>query len=102
MMAPPARQVLRFPTEHTAHPARGGAGGIGDSLRLRARQFLGRVANWLHLPAPIQSTEIYDRSTGQHIAVTVGDLLVRLTVDGRDFYFHRITGRFDGTGSENS
>lgn len=101
MIASPARRVLRFPTERTAHPARGGAG-VGDTLRLRARRFLGRAANWLRLPAPIQVTEIYDQSTGQRIAVTVGDLLVRLTVNGRDFYFHRITGRFDGTGSENS
>lgn len=101
MPAPAPKQVLRFPTEHTAHPARGGAG-FGDSMIFRGRLWLGRCMNRLGLAAPIQPTEIYDPATGQRIAVTVGDLLVRLTVNGRDFYFHRITGRFDGTGSANS
>ena len=47
----------------------------------------------------MQPVAINDPATGQQIAVTVGDLLVRLTVNGRDFYFDRLTGRFDGTGT---
>ena len=55
--------------------------------------------NWMRLPAAMQPVAINDPATGQQIAVTVGDLLVRLTVNGRDFYFDRLTGRFDGTGT---
>ncbi|MGH6735018.1 MAG: hypothetical protein ACRECX_02910 [Methyloceanibacter sp.] len=44
-------------------------------------------------------TEIHDQTTGQHIAISVGTLSVCLTVNGRDFYFDRFTGRFTGTGS---
>src|ERR1700691_5689183 len=100
-MVPAPKQMLRFPTERAAHAGRGGAG-IGDILTLRVRQWIGRAANWLRLPSPIQPTEIYDKATGRKITVTAGALFMRLTVNGRDFYFDRITGRFDGTGSPNS
>jgi len=46
--------------------------------------------------------EATDKITGQKVAVSIGDLFVRLSVDGRDYYFDRITGRFDGTGSSPS
>jgi hypothetical protein len=42
--------------------------------------------------------ETIDGVTGQKVAVSVGDLFVRLSIDGRDYYFDRLTGRFDGTG----
>jgi len=43
--------------------------------------------------------DLVDRVTGQEIKLTVGDLFVRLSIDGRDYYFDRFTGKFDGTGS---
>jgi hypothetical protein len=92
------KRVIRFPTERTAHPARGGVTVI-DVLKLRARALLGRLANWIGTPGAIAPTEINDAMTGQQITVAVEALLVRLTVNGRDFYFNRMTGRFDGTGS---
>jgi hypothetical protein len=90
--------LIRFPVERTGHPARGGAS-IWDMMALRLRMWCGNLANRLGLPGSIQPVDIHDRITGQHIAVTVGALLVCVTVNGRDFYFNRITGRFDGTGS---
>jgi hypothetical protein len=93
------RAVLRFPAERTGHPARYGTR-VFDVAKDRLREWVGRLANLLRIPGAIQPTEIHDKATGQIIAVTVGALFVRLTVNGRDFYFDRVTGRFDGTGSE--
>jgi hypothetical protein len=42
--------------------------------------------------------ELDDRLAGQRISATVGELFVCVSVNGRDYYFDRITGRFDGTG----
>jgi hypothetical protein len=92
------KQVIRFPTERTAHPGRGGVT-VLDVMTLRARASLGRLANWIGAPGAIAPAEIHDAVTGQQITVAVEALLVRLTVNGRDFYFNRMTGRFDGTGS---
>jgi hypothetical protein len=99
-MSKALRDVLRFPTERTSHPARTGAT-VVDVATLRAREWLGRFANWIRIPGAIKPTEIHDPLTGQRIAVTVDAFFVRLTVNGRDFYFNRLTGRFDGTGSAN-
>ena len=43
--------------------------------------------------------EVKDSLTGQEVAVSVEVLFVRLTVDGRDYYFDRLTGKYNGTGS---
>jgi len=95
------RDVLQFPTERTSHPARRGAT-LGNVAALRAREWLGHVANWFGIPGAIKPTEIRDSLTGQKITVTVGTFFLRLTVNGRDFYFNRLTGHYDGTGSDNS
>jgi hypothetical protein len=100
-MSDAQREVLRFPAERTGHPARGGATLI-DVAKLKAREWLGRFAGRIGAPGAIKATEIHDPLTGQRITVTVGAFFVRLTVNGRDFYFDRLTGRFDGTGSDNS
>lgn len=51
------------------------------------------------IPGAIKSMQITDVLTDQHIEVRVGHLFVRLSVNGRDYYFDRITGKFDGTGT---
>jgi hypothetical protein len=92
------RSIVRFPTERTGHPARYRAT-VFDIAKARLREWVGRLANWLRIPGAIQPTEIHDKATGQNITVAVGALFVRLTVNQRDFYFDRVSGRFDGTGS---
>jgi hypothetical protein len=90
--------VLRFPTERTGHPVREGANWI-DLAKGRLRDWLGQGLNRIGAPGAIAPVEIQDHATGQQIAVAVGALFVRLTVNGRDFYFDRITGHHDGSGS---
>jgi hypothetical protein len=93
-----AANVVRFPSERVSHAARDGATVI-DIARSRVKVGLGRLLNKLGVPAAIQPMEITDEITKQHLAVAVDDLFVRVSVDGRDYYFDRLTGRFDGTGS---
>lgn len=94
----PQRQVVRFPAEKIA---RAGTGGAAKSTiwKGRAREWLGRALNWARVPGAIRNIDFTDSVTGQALSVSVDELFVRLTVDGRDYYFDRLTGRFDGTGS---
>jgi hypothetical protein len=92
------RAVIRFPGERTGHPARGGAS-TWEVAKSRLREWLGRLANRFGAPGAIQPTKIRDQLTGQQISVAVSALSVRLTVDGRDYYFDRLSGRFNGSGS---
>lgn len=50
-------------------------------------------------PGAIREVDLKDALTGQEVSVTVGATYVRLTVNERDYYFDRLTGRFDGTGT---
>ena len=64
----------------------------------RVRQWLGRVANALRYPAVVCPMQFSDNVTGCSIEIQVGSLFKVISVDGRDYYFKRLTGRFDGTG----
>ena len=68
-------------------------------LRSTLRLQLGRAMLRGGCPGLIRSIEIRDSVTGQVLAVQVGALFTRLTVDGRDYWFSRFTGKLDGTGS---
>jgi hypothetical protein len=90
--------VVNFPSQRASRPVREGAT-LLDIARSRVRAGVGRLLNQLRVPAAIQPMEITDEITKQHVAVAVDDLFVRVSVDSRDYYFDRLTGRFDGTGS---
>jgi hypothetical protein len=70
-----------------------------DVARWRMREWLGRIANRLRLPGAIADTEFVDTVTGQVLSVRVGRLFVVMRVDGREYYFWRFSGRYDGAGS---
>ncbi len=67
-------------------------------ISTRLKEVLCRLLNWLGAPGVIKPLQYDDPLTGMVIEIRVGVLFTRLTVDGRDFYFHRLSGRFDGTG----
>ena len=46
----------------------------------------------------IQDIEINDEATGQHVVVKTGKKFTKLSVDGRDYFFDRLSGEFTGTG----
>ena len=69
-----------------------------DALLGRLRMLLGRFLGRVGAPGLVQSGEIRDAVSGQKIEIAVGLLFTRISIDGRDYYFRRLTGRFDGTG----
>ena len=63
------------------------------------REWLCRVANRSGLPGAVADVHIEDTVTGQIIDIKSGVLFTRISVNGRDYYFRRFSGTFDGTGS---
>lgn len=70
-----------------------------DILKSRLRQFAGRTLGRLRMPGLIASTTINDPLSGQRLEIRVGTICTRISVNGRDYYFSRLSGKFDGTGS---
>jgi hypothetical protein len=64
----------------------------------RTQERLGRLLQRLGIPGAVRNVTIKDALTGQEIAVHVGVLFTCISVNGRDYYFRRLTGKFDGTG----
>ena len=60
--------------------------------------WLGRTATRLGMPGLIQETSIHDALTGQKLEVSIGALFTKLCVNGRDYYFRRCSGAYEGTG----
>lgn len=69
-----------------------------DIARGRLHEQFGRFLNRLGVPGAVAPMRYHDESTGCTIEVSVSAFYTRLGIDGRDFYFHRVTGKFDGTG----
>lgn len=67
-------------------------------VRMAFRYGLHRVIG-RRLPGAIRPFEIHDKLTGQHLRITVSGMYTILHIDGRDYYFWRWSGGFDGTGS---
>lgn len=59
---------------------------------------LGRLANWLGFPGTVVPMSSYDQLTNTHISVKTGLLFTIISVDGKDFYFRRFSGVYDGSG----
>jgi hypothetical protein len=64
----------------------------------RIREATGKLLTRLRVPGAISNTVVEDTLTGQNIEVRVGALFTRISINGRDYYFNRLTGKFDGTG----
>lgn len=67
-------------------------------LRDKVLLGLGRLVRHLCLPGFVSNVSFDDLVTGQHFSVRSNLLFTVISVDGRDYYFHRLTGKFDGTG----
>jgi hypothetical protein len=68
-------------------------------LRSAAYEYAHHLLNRLGVPGAIRTMRHHDPLTGHAFAVHVGLYYTTVTVDGRDYYFDRLTGAFDGTGS---
>lgn len=91
--------ILKFPRRpDPGVPAKTGASRWAI-WKGKFREWAGRFLNRTGLPGAIQEATIEDGATGQTVNVRLGSLFTCITVNGRDYYFHRVSGRFDGTGS---
>lgn len=90
--------IIPFRKISIGRPATSGATRF-DVLKGRIRELAGAVANRLGMPGVIRNADISDSVTGQKLTVQVSPWFVRLSVDGRDYYFDRLTGTFDGAGA---
>lgn len=70
----------------------------GPRFLWRVRRACGWIIHRLRAPGCIRPVTIEDDVTGQRIRVSVDSTFVVINANGRDFYFRRLSGRFDGTG----
>lgn len=59
---------------------------------------LGATLNRFGLPGGVKDVEFEDQVTGQRVQIRVGALFTQISINGRDYYFRRISGKYDGTG----
>lgn len=78
-------------------PALFGASKVDIALS-RLKMLTGRLLNRLHIPGVIQPFRYYGPVTEAQIALDVGVLFTKLSVNGRDYYFSRFSGKWGGTG----
>lgn len=67
-------------------------------LRDRATEWLFRALDRLGAPGAIRDLDFHDEVNGCTVAIRVGLYFTIITLDGRDYYFNRLSGRLDGTG----
>jgi len=85
--------ALQFP-----RPASKGATRF-QILRSRLSVTLGLLLQRFRVPGAVRDSDIDDSEIGYRIRVRTGPLFTRININGRDYFFCRYTGRFDGTGS---
>jgi hypothetical protein len=66
---------------------------------LRLLEWFGVLLKWLRVPGFIRGAQIEDQVSGQRLQIRVGSLFTRISINDRDYYFRRLSGKFDGTGS---
>lgn|ERR1700690_570700 len=72
---------------------------VRDRVQDWCRQNIGRVLETLHAPAKIREFENVDPITNEIVYLSTGARYSVLHVGSKRFFFDRLTGRFDGTGT---
>jgi hypothetical protein len=52
----------------------------------------------LRVPGALSDARMTDALTSDEIEICVGPLFTRISVNGRDYYFRRLSGKLDGSG----
>lgn len=90
-------RVLEFPgSEQDSRVPRQREGRLPWKYRLR--RFVAWLLHRFGCPGFVRVIEYQDPLTQDTFAVRCGPRFTRITVRGRDYYFDRLTGEFDGTG----
>ncbi len=69
-----------------------------DILYGKLKQFAGNLLNGLGVPGFVRPLEIQDTLTNTYVQVRVSGFFTVISIDGRDYYFRRLTGEYDGSG----
>jgi len=92
------KPVLRILRQSVGVPTRAGST-RAERAHLRLRELASRLFDKIGVPGFVRDAKITDELTGHSINIRARGLFTKITVNGRDYYFHRLTGRFDGTGT---
>jgi hypothetical protein len=91
-------RVLAFPSARVGRPSAMGAT-RWDIWRGRLVELIGVALNRARIPGAVRDVTLKDSLTGQEVEIRVGVLSTRISVNGRDYYFDRITGKQNGAGT---
>lgn len=67
-------------------------------LRYRARRVIAVLMHRFGCPGFVRPMEIHDPVTRDTFTVRQNATYTVITLNGRDYYFDRVSGEFDGTG----
>lgn len=92
-------QIYKLPLDqtHTGTAVQSNAS-VLEIWRGRFRGLIGGLLGKLGVPGLIKPVAIEDQVSGIKLSIHTGSLFSRISINGRDFYFNRLSGRFDGTG----
>lgn len=72
------------------------------TLRRRIRDIISQSSNqiltFFNAPGFVTPIDYADRVTGDYISIRINKYFTVISVNNRDYYFRRFTGKFDGTG----
>jgi hypothetical protein len=69
-----------------------------DRLKTEVRWTLGSILNLFRIPGLVKPMRAYDRLTNTQIRIAVNHLFTVISIDGNDYYFRRLDGKYDGSG----
>ena len=69
-----------------------------DIWKTRARESVGRLLCRFGFPGFVQDVSLHDPLTHQEVTISSSPYFTKISINGRDYYFDRLNGRFDGTG----
>jgi len=62
------------------------------------RYLLGKLLHWVRMPGFIRPFQYRDLNSGRLISVRTSPQYTILSIDGKELFFIRETGKFDGIG----
>jgi len=72
------------------------------SFKRRIKDVIDGIPRYLYslfnLPGFVRSVDYADNVTGDHIRIRVGWRYTVVAINNREYWFRRVTGKFDGTG----
>jgi hypothetical protein len=91
-----ADNILKFPKRRRVHPSSVRRSRVPGWI-WRAKARLGESLHKLGFPGRIRSLQLEDALTGQDIVIDASPSFTRVSVNGRDYYYHHLMWRSIGT-----